>query len=285
MKSAVLALYDCTEESQLRARLQAETLTSTKARMNVRGVLLEENGHPRRYIVKAEKSSFDAEPSRSAMDQLLGLSTVTDDVVIPAPADRLLDEPMLGLALRRDGAAGPVGAHRVLLIVEGTEETETEIIAETKPTSEQTFKMVSENVRCLLSETETTMKLVAYCNMKRMTAYRLDEELALVVVSAVDRDGPGSASLSANDGNNSSVGPGSASLTVTVEHMQKLTIDKNNFLVRHMSTEWKSVLTATVPSQSLKRVSAYAADYWTQPKLKHLQSEPATPKEHPRGAD
>ena len=185
---------------------------------------------------------------------------------------------MLGLALRRDGAAGPVGAHRVLLIVQGTEETDTDIIDETKPTSDQTFKMVSDNVRCLLSETETSMKLIAYCNMKRMTAYRLDEELALVLVSAVDRDGPGSASLSANDGNNSSVGPGSASLTVTVQHMQKLTIDTKNALVHHMSTEWKSVLTATVPSQSLKRVSADEADYWTQPQLKRLRSEPATPK-------
>ena len=84
--------------------------------MNVRGVIRVEAGVTKKYAVRVEKSPLEAVISMNAMQQSLGLSTVSDDVVVSAPADRVLDEAMLGLALKRD-AGDPLGAFRVLLLV------------------------------------------------------------------------------------------------------------------------------------------------------------------------
>ena len=67
------------------------------------------------------------------------------------------------------------------------------------------------------------MKLVGYSDFKKSLAYRLDTEVALVLVSAVERDGP-------------------ASVTVTVEHMKNVSKDEKSALHRSMTLEWKSVL-------------------------------------------
>ena len=72
-----------------------------------------------KYIVKVEPSPLEAVLSMTAMRLCLGLSAVSDEVVAPAPAERVLDEEMLGLALKRD-EADPLGAFRVHLLVQGT---------------------------------------------------------------------------------------------------------------------------------------------------------------------
>ncbi len=130
--------------------------------MNVRGVVREESGFTKKYIVKVEKSPLEAVISMKAMHQALGLSTVSDDVVASAPAERVLDEPMIGLALRRDSCE-PLGAFRVLLLIQGTQDTDMDTIDENLPTQQQTFKMTSNKTRCLLSDAETAVQLVAYC--------------------------------------------------------------------------------------------------------------------------
>ena len=114
VREAVPALYGCSDEADLKRQLEAQSLSSFKMRMNVRGVIRVEAGITKKYIVKVEKSPLDAVVSMNAMQQALGLSTVSDDVVISASADRLLDDAMLGLALKRDEAE-PLGAFRVLL--------------------------------------------------------------------------------------------------------------------------------------------------------------------------
>ena len=203
------------------------------------------------------------------MQLSLGLSTVSDDVVAAAPADRVLDDPMLGLALKRD-AAEPLGAFRVLLLVQGTQDTDMQIIDEKIPLQQQTFKMVSDKTRCLLSKSPSALQLAAYCDFKKTTTYRLDREMALVLVSAVERhQAPPAKALLAE------------SITATVEHMIKISKDEKNALERAMTLEWKSVLTAISEDSSLpKRVSSAAPEYWAQPatKLRRLQSEPASPK-------
>ena len=71
----------------------------------------------------------------------------------------------------------------------------------------------------------------------------------LVLVSAVERHGPGAAS------------PGAAAATAS----------------SGVALEWKSVLTTTsVEPDSLKRLSSSAKEYWTQftKKLKRMESEP-----------
>ena len=45
------------------------------------------------------------------------------------PADRVLDDPLLGLAVRAD-EAGPIRAHNVFLLVQGTSKTVVEPLGE-----------------------------------------------------------------------------------------------------------------------------------------------------------
>ena len=68
----------------------------------------------------------------TAMRLSLGLSTVAEDAVLSVPVDRLLDAPLVGLAAKRD-TNGPLHAHRVLLLAEGTEETNCDPIDSAEP--------------------------------------------------------------------------------------------------------------------------------------------------------
>jgi hypothetical protein len=277
VSAAVPALYGCTNETDLRNQLEAQSLTSSKMRLNVRGVIRVEMGITRKYVVKVEKSPLEAVLSMNAMQQSLGLSTVSDDGVVSAPADRVLDEAMLGLALKRD-AGEPLAAFRVLLLIQGTQDTEIDIIDDKMPLQQQTFKMVSNNTRCLLSDSPTAVQLVAYCDFKQTLTYRLDREMALVLVSAVERHRPGAASLGASGANASSgVAPEGQYITATVEHMQKISKDEKEALQHAMMLECMSVLTTIGEDHaSPKRVSSSELEYWMQPvsKLRRMESEP-----------
>ena len=111
------------------------------------------------------------------------------------------------------------------------------------------------------------MNLMAYCDYKKMLAYRLDSETALVLVSAVSGGQPGSASSSLK--------------TVTVEHMKKVTKDEKEALQTSMQLEWQSVLTTVVTDDDTlpKPLSARDPEYWGPPvsKVRRLQSEPVSP--------
>ena len=276
VRNAVPLLYGCADEAEVKQQLEAQSLTSVKMRVNARGVIRVENGVTKKYIVKVDQSALDAVVSMSAMRMTLGLSSVSDDVVMPAPADRILDEPMLGLALKRDEAQ-PLGAFRVLLLVQGTQETKMDVIDGNLPPEKQTFKMISQKVRYLLSASPTFVELVAYCSFQQTLEYRLAKETALVLVSAVEHLKPGSASLGSSNGSTS----GAERTILTVEHMQKISKDERNALERSMAVEWKSVLTTINDDQlSLpKRASSTDSEYWESPatKLRRIQSEPGTP--------
>ena len=90
VRSAVLFLYGCADEEELKAHLAAQSLTSVKVRINVRGVLREESGVTRRYIVKVGVTPLNAIVSLRAMRLAVGLSNVSNDGVLAAPADRML---------------------------------------------------------------------------------------------------------------------------------------------------------------------------------------------------
>ena len=224
----------------------------------------------RRYVAEIEATPLQAVVSMTAMHLSLGLSNVADDAVLAAPAARLLDAPLLGLAARRDSGA-PLGAHRVLLLVEGTEDTDCDSIDDTLPMAQQTFKVTSPSARCLLSDPAVRVTLAGYCDFKKMMQYRLDKERALVLVSAVTFAAPGSASAAAAP---------EAPCVVTVEYMQKVSKDESAALMVSMTAEWKSVLTA--PEDLCKRECRSSDDraYWTPEsasKVRRVQSEPMSP--------
>jgi hypothetical protein len=154
----------------------------------------------------------------------------------------------------------------VLLLVRGTEDTDLDPINETNTA----FKLISKNVTCLLSDSPTTVQLVAYSDLKKSLLYRLDKEAALVLVSAVEHYKPVSDSSESNE---------KTSLIATVEHMEKLSKDQVNILEKTMTLEWKSVLTTeneTEVSAGPKRVSSRDQQYWGEQirKLRRLTSEP-----------
>ena len=264
--SAIPALYGCKTEDELKDQLAAQSLTSLKTRVNARGVLRVENSVTKKYVTEVEPTPFEAVVSMTVMQVSLGLSQVSDDVVLPVPAIRLLDAPLVGLAARRDNGL-PIGAFRVLLLVRGSTETVCDPIDDSLPMNKQSFKVTSTCVHCLLSEPAREITLVGYCDFKKIMQYRLDTETALVLASAVQIEALGSASAE-----------GGANCVVTVEHMQKISDKHAAALSLSMALEWKSVLTPLF-FETQKRSSSEQA-YWTPEsakKLRRLVSEPASP--------
>ena len=91
-------------------------LSSTKQRLNVRGVMRKEGDVMRRYVIKVEPTDLLAKVSLSVMRIAQGLCDVDGDAVLAVPANRILDYLVIGLAARRDIGA-PLGAHGILLLV------------------------------------------------------------------------------------------------------------------------------------------------------------------------
>ena len=268
VSGAIPALYGCANESELRQQFGAQSLTSSKERMNVRGVLRVEAGITKRYIVKAEPSSLEAKVSMLGMQQSLGLSIVSDDLVLPAPAQFVVDEPMLGLAVRRENAES-LGVFRVLFLVQGQESTHMEVIDESVPMKDQVFKLVSNNVRCLLSPSASKrLRLVAYCNFENSLTCRLDKEVALVLVSAAEYQEPGVCGS----------GEEAASLITAVEHITKISKDQQKVLENSLALEAMSVLGVAEDDPEMPKRAANDPEYWAHPaKLQRMQSEPVTP--------
>ena len=138
VSKAVPALYGCCSAEELEEHLRTQSLSSAKVRFNVRGVLREENGTTRRYVLQVEPTPLDAVVSTSAMRLSLGLSTVTGDVVLPAPVCRVGEAPLVGMAVQKDGGQ-LIGAFRLLPLVRGTMDAVCDPIDDSIPMAQQTF--------------------------------------------------------------------------------------------------------------------------------------------------
>ena len=115
---AVPALYGCKDETELSTKLANGELECVKVRVNVRGVMRSEGSDVKRYIGEIVESPLITTASARAMRAAVGLAEIIGDIVIPAPAKRVTDLPMIGLAVISE-KRGPVGAHRILLLVQG----------------------------------------------------------------------------------------------------------------------------------------------------------------------
>ena len=71
--TAVPFLFGCSTEAELKEHVRAQSLTSARQRMNVRGVLREEGGSARRLVATAELSLLVAVVSARAMRLSAGL--------------------------------------------------------------------------------------------------------------------------------------------------------------------------------------------------------------------
>ncbi len=144
---------------------------------------------------------------------------------------------MLGMAGQILPDSPPISAHRFLLLVQGTCPTKLDTLeAVGASLQDQTFKVSSSKVRCLLSTTEQYLDLVGYCDFENMMTYRLDCEIALVLVSAITVNAP------------DSVSAGASKHTATIEHMKKVSSDERQSLCISLAEEWASVFSAGGPA-------------------------------------
>ena len=122
---AAPTLYDCSTPDEVAAQLDAQSLTGAKHRFNIRGILRQENGVAKRCIMEVVIAPLDAMVSTSALRMCCGLSAVSGDVVMPVPVSRIVEDPLQGLAICRDGANN-IGANRAWLLVRGQNAPQTE---------------------------------------------------------------------------------------------------------------------------------------------------------------
>ena len=215
----------------------------------------------KKYIADITPSPLIVTISARAMRASLGLADIVGDVVQAVPAERLVDCPMLGLAVRSDNK-GVIGANRVLVLVQGSGNSNLRPLGTGQGNfAAETFRVTSEKVRCLLSVKETHIDLHGYCDFQNMLQYRLDKDDALILVSAI------------------SAGPHGRPV-LTVELMQKVGQSQKASLLQSLAVEWKTALT----DNALGDVSAYESptklDYWELParKLRRIHSEAPSPK-------
>jgi len=258
------ALYGLLHKSAVEEHLAAGTLTSQLKRVNVRGVLRTEGDVVKKYVAKITPSPLNAKISGHAMRATLGLSDIGGDVVQAAPAERVRDVPMLGLAVLSE-SKGMISAHRVLLLVQGTADTKLDPIGEGTSLTDQVYRVTSPMARCLLSTSETHIDLHGYCDFNGILTYRLDKDVALVLVSAVG------------------AGPVSDRPVFTVEHMQKPGEEDKHSLLQSLAVEWKTALTNESMADGSAYTSPQKAEYWEQPpsKLRRIESEAPSPKPGP----
>ena len=259
VSEAMLTLYGCKTQEEVREALATRTLKVKLSRVNVRGILRPTDTGSKTLIGQIEESPLDAPVSAKAMRAMLGLSEVSGEVVLAAPADRVQD--LSGLALESSDR-GFLPAHRVLLLVKGTTSSTLEPIGETgQSLTAQSFRVASKEARCLLSDSEVYVNLYGYCDFSSMLQHRLDKDTALVLASALE------------------VAPDTKEKTFTVEHMVKVQdVDK---LKTSLDIEWKIVLLNEANEEREQYASPTKAEYWNRDvkKLKRIVSEPLEPSE------
>ena len=153
------ALYGCEDEESVVAALDWGSLSSQLIRVNARGILKTENNATKVYIAQITRSPSAIIVSGRAMRSTLGLTELAGDTVIEAPADRIRECPLLGLAVLSD-SRGSISAHGILLLVQGTAPSKLEAIGvDSQSLTAASFRVSSCKKRCLMSEKETLVDL------------------------------------------------------------------------------------------------------------------------------
>ena len=274
LEDAAPALYGCVDKEAVKEALDQGTLAVQVQRFTARGILrTDAKGNLQKYIAKISPSPFDVKISAGAMRSALGLSDLDGDVVQACPVERVDHASMLGLAVRSD-FKGWMNAHRVLLLVQGTSGSQLDPVGEAKSVKEQSYRVTSNKVRCLLSETESFIDLHGYCDFDHMMTYRLDKDVALVVVSAVE-----AAVEVPSPDTPAFLGPVSHRLVASVEHMQKISEAEKLSLLQSLAVEWRTALTKDAAADVGSYESPVKRDYWEQPatKLRRIESEAPSP--------
>ena len=119
-------------------------------RVNIRGVLRQDGSSTKAMVAQIEVSPLLVKISPKALVSMLGLATISGDLVMPAPIGAVAMCPVLGLTVNGVGTKDSLikrGAHRVLLLVVGTKASTLQSLTK----ENKSFFVVSTHVCCLLS--------------------------------------------------------------------------------------------------------------------------------------
>ena len=234
-----------------------QSLTVKLTRVNAKGVLRPNEGGMKVLIGLVADSPLDAVFSAKAMRDMLGFASVGHDIVLPAPATFVHDRD--GLALETSDEKY-IFAHRVLLLVKGATDSTLDAIGDQSlPITAQSFRVSSVKTQCLLSDTEVFVNLYGHCDFANMLDYRLGNDTALVLASAVQIDSV------------------TKEKTFVIEHIKKVAGTDIQNVKNSLDTEWHATLTtaASDPEEIERHLSPRKAEYWNREvkRLRPLVSE------------
>ena len=184
VESAVPSIYGLETNEEVEERAAAGTLEVVRHRVNVRGVVRVEEGKVKYFVAETCEWDNCACISRTAARLALGFNSIQENVVVASPLAAITRCPMLGLAIKYgDGCL--IGAHRVIMLVEGTQPSRAQPLAGGGDPG--SFLVESKQVKCMLGTEEAFADIRGYCDFDSMLQYRLDKEKAVVMISHIDR--------------------------------------------------------------------------------------------------
>jgi hypothetical protein len=181
LDSCALSLFQCATKEEVDQKLQDNTLTIISNAINVRGVKVGVEYH----VVQITETDIFVEPSKNALRlaELAALCGPSTDGVLTCSATQLVKTSLANLGVSIDGG-GVVAPHRAVLLAQGTEKSKLIVAG----TTQAARIIVSENVKCLLSTSETFVHLRAYASEDMLLDYKLDRRAAVVYVTALQKE-------------------------------------------------------------------------------------------------
>ena len=254
IESAVPSIYGLQTRDEVEEKAAAGTLEVVKHRLNVRGVLRVEDAQVKYFVAETYPWDNLARISKSAARLALGFCSIHENIVVASSLAAIAKCPLLGLAIQC-GNVGKIGAHRVIMLVEGTQKS----VVHTLPGAGglSAFFVESKRVKCLLGATDTFADIRGYCDLQTMLQYRLDTEKGLVMISHFTQQAP------------------DATPILTVDYMQKVSESHVTNMIACLREEAALLMLNMEPSES-KPPSSLCSPQDSK-KARTLQREPTTP--------
>ena len=114
----------------------------------------------------------------------LGFSSLHENVVVASSVAAITKCPLLGLAIKY-GDGNLIGAHRGIMLVEGTQTSRAQPLA--GGGDPPSFLVESKQVKCLLGTEEAFADIRLYWDFGSMLQYCFDKEKAIVMISHINR--------------------------------------------------------------------------------------------------
>ena len=181
LDSCAVTLFECGSKEEVDKKHQDNTLSIIPHALNVRGVKVGVEFH----VVQITVADLFVEPSKTALRlaELAALCGPSTDGVLTCSATQLVKTNLSNLGVLSENGT-VVAPHRAALLLQGTEKSKLIVAG----TTQAARIIVSENVKCLLSASDTFVHLRAYASEDMLLDYKLDRRVAVVYVTALQKE-------------------------------------------------------------------------------------------------